>query len=62
MKGKDIILGLLKTRGPLTGYEINEILQDQLNHFYVGSYGMIYPTLKKLENSGFVKKGKGKSR
>ncbi|USS90852.1 PadR family transcriptional regulator [Fructilactobacillus carniphilus] len=56
MKGKEIILGLLDTRGPLTGYEINEIIQQQLNHFYDGSYGMIYPTLRKLEEEGLVTK------
>ncbi|USS92944.1 PadR family transcriptional regulator [Fructilactobacillus ixorae] len=56
MKGKEIILGLLETRGPLTGYEINEIIQNQLSHFYDGSYGMIYPTLRKLEQDALVTK------
>lgn len=41
MKGKDVILGLLSTRGGLTGYQINEIVHEQLNHFYDGGYGMI---------------------
>ncbi|MEJ6399922.1 PadR family transcriptional regulator [Nicoliella lavandulae] len=58
MKGKDIILGLLNSKGPLTGYEINEILQNQFDHFYEGSYGMIYPTLRTLENNKCVKKEK----
>lgn len=58
MKGKDVILGLLSTRGGLTGYQINEIVHEQLNHFYDGGYGMIYPTLKKLDKEGFVTKRK----
>lgn len=56
LKGKDVILGLLKTRGGLTGYQINELVQTQLSHFYNGGFGMIYPTLKKLENDGLVYK------
>ncbi len=55
MQGKDVILGILKT-GDRTGYEINDILKNRLSYFYDGSYGMIYPTLKKLENDGFVEK------
>lgn len=56
MKGKEVILGLLKTRGGLTGYQINELVQNQLSHFYNGGFGMIYPTLKKLETEGLVSK------
>lgn len=58
MKGREVILGLLSTRGGLTGYQINEIVREQLNHFYDGGYGMIYPTLKKLEKEGLVTKEK----
>lgn len=53
MKGKEVILGILHDR-PRTGYEINEIIQSRLAHFFDGTYGMIYPTLKKLEQEGFV--------
>lgn len=56
LKGKEVILGLLKTRGGLTGYQINELVQNQLSHFYNGGFGMIYPTLKKLETEGLVSK------
>lgn len=57
MKGRDIILGILMNKSQ-TGYEINELLQNQLSHFFDGGYGMIYPTLKKLETEGLVTKTK----
>ena len=58
MQGRDIILGILE-RNNRTGYEINDILKNQLSYFYDGTYGMIYPTLRKLEKEGKIKKEKG---
>ena len=55
MKGRDVILGILSNQ-ERTGYEIKEIFQSQLSYFYDGTYGMIYPTLKKLEQDGLVSK------
>ena len=55
MKGRDVILGILNNQ-ERTGYEIKEIFQSQLSYFYDGTYGMIYPTLKKLEKEGLVSK------
>lgn len=55
MNGKDIILGLLLEKSR-TGYEINQVFETVFHHFYKSSYGMIYPTLKKLEKGGFVEK------
>ncbi|RYL86829.1 PadR family transcriptional regulator [Sporolactobacillus sp. Y61] len=55
MKGKDVILGLLLEM-PRTGYEIHEMFQTVFSHFFSGGYGMIYPTLKKLESTGEVRK------
>lgn len=55
MKGKEIVLGILQD-GPRTGYEINEVVQTRINHFFDGTFGMIYPTLKKLEKDGLVAK------
>lgn len=55
MNGKDIILGLLVEKSR-TGYEINQVFETIFTHFYKASYGMIYPTLKKLEKSGFIEK------
>lgn len=57
MQGRDIILGILE-RNNRTGYEINDILKNQLSYFYDGTYGMIYPTLRKLEKEGKIKKEK----
>lgn len=57
MKGKEIVLGILQD-GPRTGYEINEVIQTRINHFFDGTFGMIYPTLKKLEKDGLVAKSK----
>ena len=55
MRGRDVILGIL-SKQERTGYEIKEIFQSQLYYFYDGTYGMIYPTLKKLEQDGLVSK------
>jgi DNA-binding PadR family transcriptional regulator len=55
MQGKDIILGLLM-ESPKTGYEINERFRSVFAHFFFASYGMIYPTLRKLESAGEVEK------
>ncbi|MFC3748328.1 PadR family transcriptional regulator [Paenibacillus sp. GCM10012306] len=55
MKGRDIILGLLQKKRR-TGYEINEVFKTIFSHFFNGSYGMIYPTLKKLEKEKVIDK------
>ncbi len=55
MQGKDIVLGILSKK-ERSGYEINDILQNQLSYFYDGTYGMIYPTLRKLEKDGKISK------
>ncbi len=55
MNGRDIILGLLVEKSR-TGYEINKHFKTVFSHYYQTSYGMIYPTLKKLQNEGFVEK------
>ena len=55
MQGKDVVLGLLNNK-ELTGYEIKEIFESQLKYFFDGSFGMIYPLLRKLEKQGFIKK------
>lgn len=55
MQGRDVILGILNL-SPKTGYEINDMLKNQLSFFYDGTYGMIYPTLRKLESEGMIEK------
>lgn len=55
MNGRDIILGLLIEKSR-TGYEINKHFKSVFSHFYQTSYGMIYPTLRKLQGEGLVEK------
>lgn len=55
MNGRDVVLGILNG-SDRTGYEINEILKTRLSYFYDGTYGMIYPTLRKLESEGKIEK------
>ena len=53
MQGKDVILGLLNSK-EMTGYEIKEIFESQLKYFFDGTFGMIYPILKKLERENLI--------
>lgn len=55
MKGRDIILGLLQKKNR-TGYEINEVFKTIFSHFFNGTFGMIYPSLKKLEMEKVIEK------
>ncbi|CAK1230049.1 PadR family transcriptional regulator [Fructobacillus tropaeoli] len=55
MKGQDVILGLLMKKS-LSGYEIRDFIENRLSHFFDSSFGMIYPTLKKLEQNNLVTK------
>ena len=55
MNGRDVVLGILNG-SDRTGYEINDILKTRLSYFYDGTYGMIYPTLRKLESEGKIEK------
>ncbi|MBN8234139.1 PadR family transcriptional regulator [Halobacillus kuroshimensis] len=45
------LLGLM-TAGFHTGYEMKQMMDGSLNHFWKISYGQIYPTLKKLVEEG----------
>lgn len=55
MKSKGVILGLLSKK-PMAGYDIKIVFQEVFSHFFDGSYGMIYPTLKTLEKEGKIEK------
>lgn len=44
---KYAILGVLTT-GCRTGYDIKQLIDQSLNHFWKISYGQIYPTLKQI--------------
>ncbi|UOQ42968.1 PadR family transcriptional regulator [Halobacillus salinarum] len=47
------ILGLL-TAGCHTGYDVKQMMDNSLNHFWKISYGQIYPTLRQLADEGFA--------
>lgn len=36
----------------LSGYDIKIVFEDVFTHFFDGSFGMIYPTLRQLEKRG----------
>lgn len=48
-----IILGFFMERD-LTGYDVKKTMETSTNFFFNTSYGNIYPTLKKLENTGML--------
>lgn len=41
------ILGLLSLK-PLSGYDLRQLAEQSIGHFWSESYGQIYPTLKQL--------------
>jgi DNA-binding PadR family transcriptional regulator len=49
------ILGLL-AREPMSGYDIRNVAEEQLGHFWHESFGHIYPVLKRLHERGWVDK------
>lgn len=53
MKGRDVILGTL-LKHPMSGYDIKLVFEDVFSHFFDGSFGMIYPTLRQLEKEGMI--------
>jgi PadR family transcriptional regulator, regulatory protein AphA len=48
-----VILGLLSEQ-PLTGYDIKKLIDIRFKFFWNESYGQIYPTLKKMVESGLI--------
>ena len=49
------LLGLLSL-GPMSGYDIRQLIPRSIGHFWSESYGQIYPGLKRLSAAGFVEK------
>jgi PadR family transcriptional regulator AphA len=49
------ILGLLSL-GPMSGYDIRQLISHSIGHFWSESYGQIYPGLKRLAAAGLVEK------
>lgn len=50
---REAILGLL-CDGPMTGYEIKQFFKNVIKHFWNVSDGQLYPTLKKMYESGLI--------
>jgi len=49
------VLGLLSL-GPMSGYDIRQLIPQSIGHFWSESYGQIYPGLKRLAAAGLVVK------
>lgn len=47
------LLGLLNL-GPMSGYDLRQLIAWSVGHFWSEGYGQIYPTLKKLAAAGLV--------
>jgi DNA-binding PadR family transcriptional regulator len=52
---KHALLGILTCR-PMTGYELKQFFDASVQHFWNAELSQIYPTLKALEEGGFVEK------
>lgn len=49
------LLGLLSL-GPMSGYDIRQLIPQSIGHFWSESYGQIYPGLKRLAATGLASK------
>jgi PadR family transcriptional regulator AphA len=49
------ILGLLHLR-PMSGYDLKQMVDESIGHFWREGWGRIYPTLHGLERAGMVRK------
>src|ERR1700722_14027305 len=49
------LLGLL-TMKPMSGYDIKALIPQSIGNFWSESYGQIYPSLKRLAETGLVEK------
>ena len=47
------VLGLLTMR-PMSGYDVKRSIDRTIRHFWAGSFGQIYPELKRLEEAGWI--------
>jgi DNA-binding PadR family transcriptional regulator len=54
----EALLGMLSLC-PMTGYELRQRIEGSIGNFWSESYGQIYPTLKRLEQEGFVSVAEG---
>jgi DNA-binding PadR family transcriptional regulator len=52
---KHALLGILAYH-PMSGYEVKQFFDSSVQHFWNAELSQIYPTLKYLEENGFVEK------
>lgn len=48
------LLGLISSKGPITGYDLSKTFRNSMVHYWHARHGQIYPTLDKLKRRGFV--------
>ena len=48
------LLGLISSKGPITGYDLSKTFRASMAHYWHARHGQIYPTLEKLKRRGFV--------
>jgi PadR family transcriptional regulator, regulatory protein AphA len=49
----DALMGLLSL-GPMSGYQLRQLIDESIGNFWTESYGQIYPTLRRLAAEGMV--------
>jgi len=50
-----VILGVLNTFGPLSGYGVKQMIEQSIDFMWSESYGQLYPELKRLAKDGLVR-------
>jgi PadR family transcriptional regulator AphA len=55
MSLRHALLGILSYQ-PMTGYEVKQFFDASVQHFWNAELSQIYPTLKQLEEAGYVDK------
>jgi DNA-binding PadR family transcriptional regulator len=55
MSLKHALLGIVGVQ-PMTGYELKQFFDSSVQHFWNAELSQIYPTLKQLEEQGWVEK------
>jgi PadR family transcriptional regulator, regulatory protein AphA len=53
-QGRYLLLGLLDLEDQ-SGYDLKQLIEQSVGHFWRESYGQIYPALEQLEHEGLVK-------
>jgi len=49
-----VVLGMLSTGGPMTGYGLRQAVAGSVGNFWQESYGQLYPALRALSEAGLV--------